>query len=55
MTPSDHHDLLIALKNKNHPRRSARMDADMRFRYLNKTYTKPVVDEEIRKLEAQGG
>jgi hypothetical protein len=54
MSPEDTATLRQALLRKNHERRTNRMDADMRFRYLNKKYSRPVVDEEVSKMKASG-
>lgn len=51
MTPADLITLRQAIRNINHERRSNRMDAEMQFRYLNKKYTRPAVDEAKRKIE----
>ena len=54
MTPADMESLRQALRNINNGRRVNRMDAEMQFRYLNKKYSRPVVDEEVRKMKASG-
>ena len=51
MTPADLELLRQALRNVNHHRSGVRLDAELKFKYLNRKYTKPVVDEARRKME----
>jgi hypothetical protein len=50
MTPADLERLKFAVSHVNHHKSQKRLDAALAFRYLNKTYTRPVVDEAIRAL-----
>lgn len=51
MTPEDQTTLRQALSRVNAPRSGDRQDAALKFKYLNRKYTKPVVDEARRKME----
>ncbi len=51
MTPEDRTTLRQALSRVNAPRSGDRQDAALKLKYLNRKYSKPVVDEARRKME----
>lgn len=54
MTPEDQTTLLQALSRVNAPRSGDRQDAALKFNYLNRKYSKPVVDAEVKKIKEAG-
>lgn len=51
MTPEDQTTLRQALSRVNSPRSKERLDAALKFKYLNRKYGRAVVDETRRKME----
>ena len=51
MTPEDLTLLRQALSRVNAPRSGDRLDAAMKFKYLNRKYTRPVVDASVAEIK----